>query len=161
MVGVPIKHGDALDPCRAGVACRHRRVVHEAEAHGARRLGVMSGRAAEAEGRFEIACEHRVHRRGRRARRDDGGVIAPFAHDRVEVDRAAPRLAQLPDRGQERGRMHPLEVGLRRGAGLLDRRLRRPDRLHHGVDPGRPLGMRSRIVLAEEVGHVTRKRLRL
>jgi hypothetical protein len=57
--------------------------------------------------------------------------------------------------------MHPLEIALRRRAGLLDRRLRRPDRVHDGVDPRRPFRMMSRIVLAEEVGHVTRKRLRL
>jgi hypothetical protein len=57
--------------------------------------------------------------------------------------------------------MDALQVLGRRRNGLLDRRLRGLDSVHHGVDPRRPLRMRAGIVLAEELRHVTDERERL
>ena len=73
-------------------------------------LGVVAGRPAEAERGPEVARQHGVDRRGRRARRDHRSVVAPLAHDRVEVDRPSPALAELADARQEFRRMDALEI---------------------------------------------------
>ena len=156
VVGVPVEHRHPLDAGGPRVRRRDGGVVHQAEAHGAGRLGVVAGRPAEAERGPDVAGQHGVDRRRGGARGDDRGVVAPLAHDRVEVDRPSARARRA--RGCRRG----TRGGCTRSRSSVRRRRRaprpahgRPHGVHHGIDPRRPLRVRPRIVQPEEVGHVT------
>ena len=155
MMRVPVEDGDPLDAGDPSVGRRDGGVVHEAEPHRSRRLGMVAGGPAQAECRLDVPGQHSVDRRRRRARGDDRRVVAALAHDGVHVDRAPAPLGELPDAGEEFARVHALEILGRRRTGLLDGRVRRPDGVHDRVHPGRPFGMRPRIVQPEQVGHVT------
>ena len=70
VMDVEIDHGDALIAVRlARVQRADRDVVEQAEAHGARRLGVVAGRPDGAEGVGDLALGDGVDRGDRSARR--------------------------------------------------------------------------------------------
>ena len=96
VVHVEVDDGHALHAVAlAGVLGGHRHVAEEAEAHGLVARGVVAGRAGAAEGVFQLAGNHRVHRvdggTGRQQRRAVGVAV----HRSVGVERVAVGAASI------------------------------------------------------------------
>ena len=96
MVDVPVEQQDALDTvtCLGGTDCDGR-VVQQAKAHRAIRLGVVSGGANRAEARVELTPAHAAHELDRAARRELRDVEAGGSHVRVGIQRAGRDLGGL------------------------------------------------------------------
>ncbi len=112
VVDVPVEHEHAAEAHfgdrRGG---RDGDVVEQAEAHRARPLGVVAGRAHGAEARLRFAREQRPRpARRRRPRHAVAALKEASADERVGVDRPAPGGAQLPDRAHVLGGVDELEL---------------------------------------------------
>ncbi len=120
VVHVEIDDGHALQAVRPQrVARGNGDVVVEAEAHGAVRLGVVAGRAHAAERVLELARDHRIGGRHRRARGQRGGGKRVRVHRGIRIDRviAAGRAGAF-ERIDIVGPVHALKLLARGGRGF-------------------------------------------
>ena len=154
VVDVEVHDGHSREAPRERVRGPDGHVVEQAEAHRALRLGVMAGRAHEAEGPVEAALEHALDRIRDRSRGPQGGGVGARAGLGVGIEADRPPGGGGHRRDMRRG-VHAEEL-LTRGVArkgqlqpLLETRF--ADALAQRLQPLRPLGMaRAGIVLAED-----------
>ncbi len=150
VVDVPVEDQDALGPVSvARPPRRHGDVVEEAEAHGARSLGVVARRAQRGDAGAGAPAEQRIDKRRRPARAAQRGLPRPLEGDRVGVDAgASPRahLLQRRDVGLRVDRVDQLELRPRRLDALAAEPVVRRHLGLEGADPRRALRMAGHVV---------------
>ena len=144
---VEIDDGHARQTMRgAGVQSSDRRVVEEAEPHGARGLGMMAGRANGGEGILDHACHHDIYGSDGRAGGSQCGFSAAGTHGGigVKVDGVTFLWTDRQHHFDDRFRVNAHQLFPRGARRLLPHQtleFRSVQCFEHGAQTGRGFGM--------------------